>query len=215
MTKFKNFIYSFKNIFIYLLLTIIVSGLLYRINIKGLYLNLITTIIILIVLILLNLDIFKNKFSDLKKNFKKYIFIMLENWCFGTAIMIITNVLITNITGNIAINESLNRENIDNYILLSFITIVLLTPIIEEISFRASFKSLFKNKYLFCLFTSIIFGLFHVIFSGDYIFIIPYAAAGFFLAKTYFETDNIYTSIIAHSFHNFLTIIIILLGGIF
>jgi len=40
----------------------------------------------------------------------------------------------------------------------------------------------------------------------EILFIIPYGSLGFFFAKAYYDTNNIYTSYLAHFFHNLLSL---------
>ena len=63
---------------------------------------------------------------------------------------------------------------------------------------------------------TLLFGGMHLLSASslkELLFIIPYGSLGFFFAKAYYETDNIYTSIIMHIFHNSLSIFFILLGN--
>ena len=95
----------------------------------------------------------------------------------------------------------------------NMITMIIIGPLLEEITFRASFKNAFSKWYPFALTTGFLFGLAHIAEYTllEFLFIIPYGALGFFFAKAFYETDNIYTSYIAHFFHNFLCIILIIL----
>ena len=128
--------------------------------------------------------------------------------------MYISNTIINSFTHTIAENEAVNRESLNNDLVNSLLSMIVIAPLCEEIMFRGSFKNSLKNKYIFCLFTAFIFGLTHVIFSDDIIYIIPYALFGYYLAKLYYETDNIYNSIIMHMWYNLVCIIIILLGAV-
>ena len=106
--------------------------------------------------------------------------------------------------------KATNEEGVQNIIktipLLSFISVGILGPIIEEFTFRKAFYDMFKNKYLFVLVSGSIFGLMHVIFSinsgWDLFYVIPYAALGFSFAFMYVKTDNLFTSMIMHIIHN-------------
>ena len=204
MINIINFIKSFKNLLLYFLLISILD--LYLKN--SVFSLLLTTFIIIII----NKELFNKKIIDFKKNTKKYLILMIKYWLIGLTLMLISNTIINNITNSIAINETLNRQQIYNSFINSFIIMVLLNPICEEIIYRGSFKTIFNNKTIYCIFTSLLFGLMHVIFNSDIIYMIPYALMGYYLAKTYYETDNIYTSIIMHIWHNLLMIILIITG---
>ena len=127
--------------------------------------------------------------------------------------MIVTNSLISSITQSMPQNEIQNRTLFNSLPLYSIISSIFLAPITEEIVFRASLKDLPLNINLKSLLSALIFGFIHVIFNGDFIFTIPYAALGFFLARTYYETDNIYTSIFIHMFHNGLCLLVLFTMG--
>ena len=127
--------------------------------------------------------------------------------------MIVTNTIISSITKSIAINEQGNRTLLNSLPLYSIISTIFLAPISEELAFRASFKEISQNKNVYCLISGLLFGLLHVIFNGDFIFIIPYALFGFFIAKSYSDTDNILVSITLHAWHNFFCVAILFLGG--
>ena len=152
------------------------------------------------------------------KNFKKeYVGIALKNWIIGLGAMFIANIIISSIAGGIASNEEANRTLLGNYPVSSFISMVFLGPLVEEITFRASFKSAFSKWYIFALVTALLFGSAHIssfITTKDVLellYLIPYSTLGFFFAKAFYETDNIYTSYFAHMFHNALCVILLLL----
>ena len=158
-----------------------------------------------------------------KKNWKENLKIGFKNWALGFLFMMITNLIIINITGNIASNEEQNRTLIDSMPILSFIFMVVFGPFIEEMLFRKPFKDGFQKKQIYCYFSAILFGSAHLIASittydiasnpYQLLFIIPYSGIGYFLAKSYIETNTIYTSTIFHAFHNAIAVILAMLGG--
>lgn len=158
--------------------------------------------------------IYRKRLINDFKNFKKeYVSIALKNWLMGLGVMMISNIIITMFVKDIAANESANRNLLIEYPVSSLISMIIIGPILEEITFRASFKDAFKKWWTFSLVTGLIFGFAHI---ADYtllelLFIIPYGALGFFFAKAFYETDNIYTSLIAHMTHNALCILLIML----
>ena len=113
---------------------------------------------------------------------------------------------------SIPTNETLNREILTSYPLSNIIIMIFIGPLVEEITFRASFKKAFNDKYLFCFITAFLFGFAHIVVSTsllEILYIIPYGALGYFLADAYYETNNIYTSYIMHLIHNSFCIIMI------
>ena len=100
---------------------------------------------------------------------------------------------------------------------MSIIAVGILAPIIEELTFRKAFREVFTNKTLFVLASGLIFGGLHVILSlnslWDLFYIIPYSSLGIAFGYMYQKTDNIYTSIIMHIFHNTALTTLSLIGG--
>lgn len=215
--KISKYLNCFKGLLIYLILSpfleIIISRIIHPYgfwfsNIANLIAPVVTTLVLVIVF----QDFFKEKFKDFQKNCSQYLSLIIKYWLVGYIFMTITNLLISSITGNIAINEENNRTLFNSLPLYSIISTIFLAPICEELAFRASLKGISNNKNVVCLISALIFGLMHVIFNGDFLHSIPYILMGFFLAKAYFETDNILCSITMHSWHNFFCIILLILG---
>ena len=161
----------------------------------------------------------KRLIHDFKKFKKEYVGTALKNWIIGLGAMFIANIIISSIAGGLASNEEANRTLLGNYPVSSFISMVFLGPLVEEITFRASFKSAFSKWYTFALVTALLFGSAHIssfITTKDVLellYLIPYSTLGFFFAKAFYETDNIYTSYLAHMFHNGMCVILLLIIG--
>ena len=172
--------------------------------------NLIPPLITLIIMLKMNKDLFQNKFNNFKKNLSKYLPLMFKYYLCGLILMNISSQILVFITGALPANEEANRELLQILPFYSLINSGLFGPICEEIAFRGTFKRLITNKKVYLLITSFIFGFIHVIFNLDFINIFPYMLLGFFLSLTYFETDNIYTTIGIHMFHNILCLLLIL-----
>ena len=90
----------------------------------------------------------------------------------------------------------------------SFISVVILGPILEEIVHRGYFMNTFfpKSKYyLDVILSALIFGLSHLILSHrDPISLLVYSFFGLFFALVYRWTKNLKITILCHSFINFL-----------
>ena len=174
-------------------------------------------LVYLILFLVLALIYHKRLIHDLKEFKKEYVFIAFKNWMIGLGAMFIANIVISSFGGGLATNEEANRNLLAMYPISSFISMVFLGPIIEEITFRASFKKAFSKWYTFAIVTSLLFGAAHIqtfFVTYDFIellYLIPYSALGFFFAKAFYETDNIYTSYLAHLFHNGMCVILLLL----
>ena len=165
---------------------------------------------------------FKNYFKKFSENFEtsfKYYFI-------GLIIMITTNVLIIIFLNNAnANNENLIREYINLYPLYMLFSISIYAPFVEELIFRKSihdiflpYKNNFITKYLYIITSGFIFASLHVVGLSkniiDYIYIIPYLSLGITFAALYHKTNNIFSTIIIHSMHNTITLILYIMAGI-
>lgn len=90
----------------------------------------------------------------------------------------------------------------------SFVSVVILGPILEEIVHRGYFMNTFfpKSKYyLDVILSALIFGLSHLVLSHrDPISLMVYSFSGLFFALVYRWTKNLKITILCHSFINFL-----------
>ena len=158
----------------------------------------------------------KEKWFDFKKNFKKYFKISFKNWFAGFIIMVGSNIIINKFINGLGQNESGVQTLIAKLPLLAFILTTILAPFVEEMIFRKYLKDCVDKKLLYMILSALIFGFIHTSIETniyEILLIIPYGALGFMFAKTLNETDNIYTTIMMHMFHNgVLTLIAI--GGI-
>lgn len=184
-------------------------------NIINNILFIIMELIMVIVFTLMNLKKLKHDYHDFEANYKEYLKIGIKYWFIGFIIMGISNPIISNfITNNIAANEETNRMLLLNYPIYSILAMTIMGPYVEELVFRANFKEGF-NKHVFIIFTTLLFAGVHV-FNGysnliDLIYFIPYGSLAFFFALTYVKTNNIFTTIVIHTLHNTLSVMILIL----
>lgn len=218
MVNFKKIGFGLINIFIYIFITELLTYILGKFRftqniwILNIYL-LLAPIVVGIILISMNKDLFKGKFKDIKEHKKEHLQLGIKYYICGLLLMMLSSIILSFVTEGLPQNEEGNRALLKTLPIYSFISMVITAPLSEEIAFRGSLKNFTNNKTLYLIVTSFLFGFIHVAFSGDYINILPYAALGFFLSKAYYETDNILVSTIIHSFHNFLCILLIIFGG--
>ena len=161
--------------------------------------------ILILIFILLYHKYLKEKLINFKKNVKEYLEISFKNWLIGFLIMIISNLIITSFIKGLGQNEAGVQNLIQKVPIIAFFITTLFAPFIEEMIFRKCLQDCFNNKYLYMIISGILFGLVHVIGADntlEYLLIIPYGALGFMFAKTINETDNIYSTILLHMFHN-------------
>ena len=228
--NFKNLGKAILIIILYLviiptLVSLIISPFMTLNDTNIVIINLILYLIDLMIVLFIYRKDLKKEWQKFCNNFKSYAKIAFKNWLIAFAFMVVLNAIVILLLGKMATNESENRELLTKLPILSTIMMVFMGPIMEEFAFRKGFKNALKNKQLFLIVTSLLFGAVHVISNIDYtsltaflasskelLFILPYFAMGYFFGKAYYETDCIFTSILAHMFHNGFSVIIILLG---
>ncbi len=178
-------------------------------------LYIIMELILMAILAFMNRKKLQEDYSDFNENYKKYLKYGFKLWAAGLVIMMISNGLIASIIGSLANNEEMNRQMILEYPVYMIISTMIFAPFIEELTFRGNFKDAFKNKNAFIFFTALVFAGVHVL-NGissplELLYFIPYGALSIAFGKTYMETNNIYTTMVIHSFHNSLSIIMLIL----
>ncbi|HIR58636.1 MAG TPA: CPBP family intramembrane metalloprotease [Candidatus Onthousia excrementipullorum] len=168
--------------------------------------NTFTDLILVLILIILYFKELKKEFKTFKDSWKLSMDTAFKYWFIGLIIMCVSNVLIGIITNlNTSSNEQAVQTLVSSTPYLMLFTAGILAPIAEELTFRKGVSKLFKNKWVYATASGLIFGILHVIGSGnilEYLYIIPYGSLGFFFALTYYDTKSIYPSIIMHAIHN-------------
>ena len=126
--------------------------------------------------------------------------------------MYISNLIITRVTNqSLSGNESITRELIDKSLIYMIFSVLIFSPIAEELIFRKALKNIFNNKFLFIIVAGLIFGLLHVTDytkSTELLFAIPYIIMGIDFAYIYYKTNNIFTTLTLHMCHNLVLLII-------
>lgn len=166
-----------------------------------------STIITFIILFFIYRKDLRRDFKKFIKNREDYMDIGLKWWGIGLVLMFVSNAIITYVLkAGGATNEQAVQSMIKALPWLMFIDAGLIAPFNEELVFRKTLKDVFKNKWIFVILSFLLFGFVHVIHSSkeilDYLYFIPYGALGGAFAMAYYETDNVFTSIILHSVHN-------------
>lgn len=158
----------------------------------------------------------KKEFYNFKENYKSYLKKGIITWIVGFVGMLILNFIVVNSLGQIANTEAMNRTSLSLSPIYALLSLMLFAPIIEELLFRFNFKKIFKSDRLFIYFTGLLFGLMHVLLSStswiEFFYLIPYSVLGFALAKVYSDSNNIIASMVIHSFHNAMCVLILFLG---
>ncbi len=170
-----------------------------------LLLMLLKYVVFLIILFIKYRKYLIEKWKDFWINKKNYSAIAFKWWGIGFGLMLVINQILNRIVHGVGANEETVQALLDSEPLLAFIATTLFAPIIEELIYRKSLQDCFKNTTLYIVISGLIFGLIHVIGSSnplDYLFIISYGLFGACFAKILSDTDNIYSTIMVHMFHN-------------
>lgn len=220
MNKILEFGKGLLGVFLFFVIQLGLQLLFYNILIKNnLVVNnilyLVIELILMTVMFFMNRKKLKNDYADFNENYKKYLKYGFKLWFIGLVIMMISNGIIASITGGVANNEEMNRELIVQYPVYMIISTMMLAPFVEELTFRGNFKDAFKNKNVFIIFTAFVFAGVHVL-NGissplELLYFIPYGALSVAFGKIYMETNNIYTTVVIHSVHNSLSIILLVI----
>lgn len=177
----------------------------------------------LIVLMLYKMDIIDN-LKKYIKNFKSIFKLSISYYIIGFIIMIVSNNIINLFFSEAtAHNEEAVRDLISLYPGYMLFSTAMYVPFIEEIIFRKSIYDCFLlknriNKYLYIGISGFIFASLHVIGSADiwldYLYIIPYLGLGCAFAALYYKTRNIFSTIVLHSLHNTIALLMFFLVGV-
>ena len=170
-----------------------------------------TSIIYLIFVIFMYKKELKIDFNKLKGKFIDNIVKYVPYYIVGVLLMAISNIIISKFTN---VNLSENEINVRNYIQLfpiymTFSTVIY-APIVEEITFRKTFRNIINNKFLFIILSGVVFGVVHLSSPSsinDYLMIIPYILMGITLSYIYYKSDNILTTMSLHGMHNLILLI--------
>lgn len=158
----------------------------------------------------------KKEFLIFKSDWKKYLEDNIQYWVIGLILMSLFNLIISNIISKeIPENEQLIRLMFKDMPIYVFLSVLLFAPFTEELIYRKSLRNVFKNDKIFIVFSGILFGLAHVVYSykelWDFLYIIPYGALGSSFAYMYIRTKTIFVPICFHFIHNFLSIVMTLI----
>ena len=176
----------------------------------------------LLYVLLIGINIFilrkdvKNSLVNFKKYFREYNSYVLGMYLKSLAIMFILSISIRMYTG---IESATNQENIvtilDSFPIYTILLSVVFAPILEELLFRGLIRKIINDKWLFIIFSGILFGALHVIddFQSYYelLYILVYSSLGCFLAAIYYRTNNLCANIYFHFLQNFISVCALLL----
>ena len=149
---------------------------------------------------------FKNAWKDIKQNHLKYFNKYLKYYIISVIVMMAANMLINVLGGGMSTNETTIRNEFNIFPLYTFISAVILAPILEESVFRLAFRSIIKNDFLFITISSLIFGGLHLIGTPINellpLYLLSYCSCGIAFAYMLKKTNNIFVSMFFHFMHN-------------
>lgn len=197
---------------------------LFNLNIKNLsnveqnYLTLFSNIILLIIYIIIYRKDLKQDIINFKNKAYEHLDTAFKYWLIGLIIMVVSNLIINLFaTQAIAGNEQKVQSLIGCTPILSVLTIGIIAPFIEEMTFRKIFYDAFNNKKLFIIISGLVFGGLHIVTSfnsaWDLLYLIPYCSLGFAFAIIMTKTKNIFASTSMHMFHNTILTILSIVGS--
>ncbi len=158
------------------------------------------------------------EFKIYTDNFYKNIKPMFKYYFSGLGLMILFNIILFFILGEISQNETQVRDILVNHTLYMFFSITFVAPLVEELVFRKSVSTVINNKWLYAIISGILFGGAHImtnVTSGtfiisDLLYILPYGSFGFTFALLNYETKTTFNSITVHAIHNLINGIILM-----
>ena len=215
--KFKAIGIQFLLILLYIFLSFALAGIFFHfLTNDNVFIKSLSYITLDLVILTIYIIIFKKTivpdFEDFKKNGKKYINDNVKYYLMGLLIMFVTNTLISLFMG-MPQNEEANRELMESLPFASILSVLVFAPITEELLTRVVLKDKFKHKLIYIFLSGFVFGLMHVMFSSqnilELLFVIPYGALGCALAKIYDNSNNVWTNIFYHSFHNLICVLLL------
>lgn len=186
--------------------------------IKNIYLFLVDIIYLVLLFLFVKKDIL-DEFKKFKKTKGNLILKYFPIYVIGIILMGLSNAILINITGiELSSNEEAVRSMIKVYPFYMFFSSVIYAPFVEELIFRKSIRKTIKENVLFVIVSGTLFGLIHVVSSGDVsvnqtLMGIPYIIMGIDFAYIYYKSENIFTTMSLHAIHNLILIIIQYMGG--
>ena len=149
---------------------------------------------------------FKNAWQDLKKNHLNYFNKYLKYYIISVIVMVMANLCINILGGGMSTNETTIRNEFQVFPLYTFISAVILAPILEESVFRLGFRAIISNDFLFITISSLIFGGLHLLGTPINeilpLYLLSYCSCGIAFAYMLKKTNNIFVSMFFHFMHN-------------
>ena len=143
------------------------------------------------------------------KNIKKIILYLLLSLLIMFACSFVVSLVLPDIE---YANDDIIREYFSSTMWFMIFSVIIYTPIVEEIVFRKTFKDIINNKVFFIIFSSLVFAFYHIGYNfigvESILGMIPYFGLGVVLAISYIKSKNIYVPIIIHILYDVFVVII-------
>lgn len=209
-TIFTVLIYLCWSIFMHLPLNLL--GIKLQSNMMALYEFIITFLLFILIFFMYKTELIKEFKSSDKKQIKIiFINVLVIFFIMGFSNMISYTILKGNIMSSIN-NFEISCINTKNLILI--VRILILSPIIEELVFRKSVRTVINNDSFFILFSGLLLGSLYVIAQTPSLVgilsSISYILVGIYLSYSYTKTNNILINILTRIIYNLLMLVIIL-----
>lgn len=184
-------------------------------------------------IVVLGVFVYVLGFNKIKEIFKKAFNKKTLKWGLAIGVSLISvSIIYNSIIIELFNLETVGNENQNNVInligsssILGFLSVVVLAPIVEELTFRyCMFGGLYtKNKKVAYIVSASIFMFMHAIasllgakglnlaFLQELLYLPPYLISGLLLCYAYDKTDNLGSSIIAHALNNLVSFLSIVL----
>ena len=155
-------------------------------------------------------DEFKEAFKITRAHIFKFIGMILLFWLISTIVSGLANMLLDTVLKISLPNNAAQLDLMKSAPVYLMFSMLVFSPIIEELSMTVAVRKLIKNKWLYLLASSLLCGILYVAFSGSpmsYFFIISYALQALVWSIAYLKTDNILVPIGIHLIQNIIMII--------
>jgi len=181
-------------------------------------LTVIVNLLLIVFFVMIYWNDFKKYGQDLKKSPGKSIKKILLYTLIFFAILMLTNVFLNLVNpkwdstaSDASLSSVIEQYHLSGWFFVTFLTAIAF-PIVEEIVFRKSLRSVFQNRFLFIAFSSVITWYFQVAFQPfqlvSFLNALPYFTFSIFLSYVYVKNDNLFYSIFPRVLYNLIVSIL-------